>query len=662
MRSFVLGLCAAAIATAAQAKVVRIEVQQRAPIMGAFGQAGQYELLIGRFHGELDPRDPKNAIITDIALAPRNARGLVEYSATFQVAKPVDMGKASGFLFYNVPNRGNGSANGDADGHIRVVSGWQSDMAEAAGRQTLRAPIAKLRDGSPVTGPHTVRFFDMAKGSNGLALIGGIGAGAPSPHPLSLESAKARLVRKSTEFEAGQAIPAADFAFGDCRTAAFPGTPDPTRLCLRGGFDPAFVYELTYTAKDPLVQGIGFAATRDLNTFLRSAPASAGNPVAGSVKWTIAVGVSQSGNFLRTFTHLGFNQGEDGKQVFDGMNPQIAGRMVPLNMRFGVPGGAANLYEVGNEGALWWSRYNDKVRGLGTTSLLDRCNATKTCPKIVETFGSTEFWGLRMSPNLVGTDAAADIPLPANVRRYYFPSVTHGSGNGAWAVLPRNAPGAGACALPANPNSTSESLRALTKALEAWVATDKAPPPSVYPTLAKGDLVLPTSQHLGFPSIPGAPSPDGKFKTFLLYDLGPGYIRKDGSGVASKSPPKIDGTLTSLVPRVDADGNETSGIRTPWVSAPLGTYLGWNVQASGFYAGQQCGFQGGYIPFAATRAERMANGDPRLSLEERYGTHAGFVAKVKAAADALVGQGYLLQADATRIVAAADASAVLRGR
>lgn len=656
MRALMLGLCALGVATTAQAEVLRMEVASRAP---AQTQPG-HEILIGRFFGELDPRDPRNAVITDIQLAPRNARGMVEYSATFEIAKPVDLSRASGFLFYNVPNRGNGRATPDADGHIRVVSGWQSDLAEAPGRQTLRAPIARNRDGSPITGPHTVRFVDMPRGGNGLPLLGGIGAGAPSPLPFTTDTAKARLVRKRGEYDAGEAIPARDFAFGDCRTAAFPGTPDPTRLCLRGGFDPAHAYELTYTAKDPLVQGIGFAATRDLNTFLRSAPASAGNPVAGGVKWTIAVGVSQSGNYLRTFLNLGFNQGEDGKRVFDGMNPQIAGRQVPLNLRFGVPGGAASLYDAGSEGALWWSAYDDRTRGLGRTSLLDSCNRTNTCPRIFETFGSTEFWGLRMSPNLVGTDAARDIPLPANVRRYYFPSVTHGSGNGAWAVVARTAPGFGQCALPANPNSTAEHIRALQKALEAWVARDEAPPPSLYPTLAKGELVLPTAQHLGFPAIPGAPAPDGKFKTFLLYDFGPTYLRRTASGVISKSPPTIGGTITSLVPRVDADGNEVGGVRTPWMQVPLGTYLGWNVQASGYYAGQQCGFQGGYIPFAQTRAERMRRGDPRPSLEERYGNHQGFVDRVRAATQDLVRQRLLLPEDAARIVREADASSVLK--
>jgi hypothetical protein len=645
--------------SAAEAKVVRIEVESRAPIAGSFGSAGPYELISGRFFGELDPRDPKNAIITDLKLAPRNARGMVEYSATFQLAKPVDMAKASGFLFYSVPNRGRGAATGDPEGHVRLVSGWQGDIPPARGVQSASVPHAK-----GVTGPVMVRFTDMPRGAASLPIVAGLGGGVPQSHPASMDPAKARLIRRRSDTEAGVAVAAADFAFADCTATPFPGKPDPARLCVRGGFDPAYAYELAYVAKEPPVLGVGFAVTRDLNTFMRYAAgtAAAPNPVAGQVKWAIAVGVSQSGNYLRSFLNLGFNQGEDGRIVFDGMNPQIAGRHVPLNVRFAVPGGAAGLYEPGSEGVLWWGRYADKARGLPAASLLDRCSATRTCPKIFETFGSSEFWGLRMSPNLVGTDARADIPLPANVRRYYFPSVTHGGGSGGFALVARNAPGSGGCVLPANPNPTSEQLRALTRALQDWVSKGAAPPPSVYPTLAHGDLVLPTSQHLGFPTIPGAPAPDGHFNAFTVYDFGPTYLRKDVSGVMGRVPPAIVGPIPSLVPKVDADGNETSGLKSVHAMVPLGTYLGWNVQAGGYFAGKQCGFTGGYIPFANTRAERLAAGDPRPSLEERYGTHGNFVTKVREAAAQLVAGRYLLAEDAARIVGQAEASQVLQAR
>jgi hypothetical protein len=118
--------------------------------------------------------------------------------------------------------------------------------------------------------------------------------------------------------------------------------------------------------------------------------------------------------------------------------------------------------------------------------------------------------------------------------------------------------------------------------------------------------------------------------------------------------------VPTYVPRVNGDGNETAGVPSVQMQAPLGTYLGWNAVRSGFFAGQGCGFQGGWIPFAKTKAERLANFDPRLSLEERYGTHAAYVALVRRAADQAVRDRFLLPEDAARMVQEADASDVLR--
>ncbi len=592
------GVALGALAAAAEAGVTRIEIESRTPVAGSFGDAGAYELVTGRYFGEVDPKDKRNTIITDLALAPRNARGMVEYSATFALARPVDAAKASGVLFYDVPNRGNGRAVGDAGGHMHLISGWQGDIPPAPGRQTATVPIARNPDGSSVSGPVFARIVDPPAGARSVALVGGIGAGVPRPEPLSLDSSRARLVRKTSDTDAGKAVPASAWAFADCSVTTFPGKPDPHMLCLKDGFDPKFAYELSYTGKDPAVLGIGFAAVRDLVSFFHhgaNAPATP-NPVAGQVKWTIGVGVSQSGNFLRSFIHLGFNADEAGRIVFDGVNPQIAARQVPLNVRFAAPGGAANLYEPGSEGVLWWGAYTDKTRGLGKTSLLDRCMATKTCPKIMETFGSAEFWGLRMSPDLVGIDAKADIPLPENVRRYYFPSVTHGGGPGGFPILTMTSGGVANCTLPANPNPVSDSMRALTRSLVEWVTDGKEMPPSRYPMLAKGDLVAANSKALGYPAIPGAPKPDGKLNPVLVYDFGAGYVKADVSGVMEKTPPAIKARPPSLVPRVDADGNETTGVPSVQLRVPLGTYVGWNETSSGFYKGERMRLPGWIHP------------------------------------------------------------------
>jgi hypothetical protein len=203
-------------------------------------------------------------------------------------------------------------------------------------------------------------------------------------------------------------------------------------------------------------------------------------------------------------------------------------------------------------------------------------------------------------------------------------------------------------------------MRAVTKSLVDWVTTGKEPLASRYPRLTAGDLVEPYAAAMGFPSIPKQPQPDGKLNRFPLQFFGSAFIANDVSGVMSVVPPGIKEESPSLVPRVNADGNETSGIPSVQARVPLGTYLGWNTFAGGYYKGQGCGFQGGYIPFAKTKAEREAAKDPRLSLEERYGTHDGFVAKVKTAAAELEKEGFLLPDDAQRIVKQAEESNVLK--
>lgn len=648
------------LAVPARAQVMRLEVTSR-DLAPAGGVAGQFEILRGRVHGEVDPLDRRNRIIQDLDLAPRNARGRVEYVATFTLARPVDPARASGMLIYSVVNRGNGTVELSEDGHVSVVSGWQGDVVPSPSNQSIAVPVAKNADGSTITGPVLQRFVNMPVGTTTMSLR----AGSGYPHAASDQQA-AVLTTSTSESSDGvksgtTVVPRTDWALADCRTTPFPGTPDPSRLCVRGGFDSTRLYELVYTARDPLVLGIGLAATRDLVAFLRHERQDATgtpNPVAGLIRHAVSIGNSQSGNFIRTFIHLGFNEDLAGRIVWDGAFPRIAARQTPMNFRFALPGGAVDLYEPGSEGVLWWSRYEDSVRGRGPAAgLLDRCTATSTCPKIIEAFGSAEFWGLRMSPNLIGTDAKTDIPLPANVRRYYMPGTTHGGGRGGFRAAATG--GAGNCALPGNPNPMNEQFRALDAVLIDWVSKGTPPPESRYPTLGRGELVPATTAATGFPSIPGHRPIDGLVKVVLDYDYGAGYIGNDVSGVISRMPPRIVQAIPTYVPRVDADGNETSGLPSVLHQAPLGTYLGWNVAGSGLFAGQICGFQGGYVPFAATAAERQKAGDPRLSVEERYGTLEGYVCTVRDAAEAAVRDRFLLRDDADRMIREAEQSEVL---
>ncbi len=676
-RVAVVLLCLAGAVPRASAQVTRLEVLSREPM--APGQAGgvsagaapvglalPYELIRGRVHGEVDPADRRNAIIQDLALAPRNANGRVEYVATFALARPIDLARASGVLVYTVVNRGNGGAVASAEGHVSLVSGWQGDLPAAADKQTIAVPVARNQDGTPITGRMIARFVNAAPGTTTLPLRHAtIGNPPPAYPPAGLEQPDARLISVGGETAAGEqrdvrVVPRAEWAFADCRRVPFPGTPDPTQLCLKSGFDPARLYQLAYAVRDPLVLGLGLAATRDIATFLRTAAADAQgtpNPVAGAIRHVVAIGDSQSGNFIRTFIHLGFNEGLDGRRVWDGAFPRIAARQTPINVRFGVPGGAASLFEAGSEPAIWWGRYEDRRRRRTAASLLDRCTASQTCPKIVEAFGSAEFWGLRMSPDLVGTDARRDIPLPVGVRRYYHPGTTHGGGRGGFVI--DAAPAPAGCTLPANPNPQADTTRALTRALIAWVVHGTAPPESRYPRLDRGELVEPKTMAAVFARIPGARDPAPLLNPVLDYDFGEGLVLNDLTGVLRAAPPRVRQVLPSLVPRVGADGNEHDGVPSVLHQAPLGTYLGWNAFAAGFFKDQGCGFSGGYVPFARTRVEREARRDPRPSLEERYQSHDGYVRAVRAAADAAVAERFLLREDADRLIAEAERSDVL---
>jgi hypothetical protein len=662
-------VCAALLAFAfqAQARVRRIVIDKAKSATPAFngksfGKVGPYERIVGHAYGELDPNDSHNAIIQDIQLAPRNNRGMVEYVATFTLTKPIDISKGSNLLIYEVPNRGRKvEVEGSEDGDTYLSSGWQGDIPDAKSLdlnapETLVVPIAKNPDGSAITGPVLARIKNT-RGSTAKLIV----YSRPIPYlPASLDTRQAILTSRTSESTDGSSspqitIPSSDWAWADCTQMPFPGTPDPSKVCLKKGFDPALLYQLVFSAKDPLVLGVGFAATRDIVSFFRNADKDddgTPNPIAKKISLAIGQGSSQSGNFIRSFIHLGFNQDESGKIVWDGAMPHIAGRQIALNIRFALPDGAADPYEPGSDGLVWWSDWADTKRGRKTGGLLDRCTATRSCPKIFETFGATEFWALRMSPDLVGTSAAEDIPLPDNVRRYYFPGTTHGGGSGGFdpAPPPPARGRAGTCVLPANPNPEFYAMEALLVAMKDWLQKGTPPPPSQYPRLIDGSLVPPTKSAMGFPTIPGLAFKDSFENPLLDYEWGPNFVYNDFSGVISKEPPAIKQVVPLLVPKVNSDGNEIAGVPSVLHQAPLGTYLGWNITAEGFFKGQFCAFTGGYIPFARTKAERIASQDPRLSLEERYGNKEGYVAAVRKAAEKAVRDRFLLPEDAEQLI------------
>lgn len=678
------------------AEITRIVIDKRTPLhdKGSGRSTSQYEEIRGRLFGEVIPKSASNALIQDIELAPVNKRGNVEYISTFTLFRPVDPAKNSRVLLDLIPNRGNrdivSSVDGKADpayydrGYSMVWIGWQGDLPEEPSAQTsaehlamesIRVPRARHKDGSPVLGRYLIRVPTLGDaGPKGALMKLDQGrAGALAYFPASYDTHRATLTGGPAEDVTGTPkgkrypIKPEDWSWWNCAKNASPDTATiPADLCvkrLRGEFSAAETYLLVFTARDPLVLSLGMAATRDAISFFRYARAGStakNNPLSGQIDYVVSQGQSQVGNLVKTFIALGFNQDERGRIVWDGANAHIAGRRTPINYRFATPGSSATLFMPGSEGILWWGKAADALRGGPAGSLLDRCEISHTCPKVFETLGGAELWNQRMTPGMVNFDLKSDIALPDNVRRYYFPGTQHGGGRGGFATRGTNAAGDSSgpitCTLQLNPNPEKDQMRALTVALIDWVSSGKPPPASRYPLLANGELVRDSVGSYTFPSIPGAPKPFGLANPVIVYDYGRQFDSVDMSGVILKQPPDIKGVVPALVAQVDADGNETSGVPSVQHLAPLGTYLSWNTYKEGPYAGQICSYFAGFVPFSRTPPERLASGDPRRSIEERYGNRQGYVCAVQNAAWKSVKERFLLKEDAQRLIAEATAA------
>jgi hypothetical protein len=637
------------LASTAQAAVTRVEIARREPLAGgqAFGSVGAYEKVAGRFHGELDPAHPLNRVIVDLDLAPRSARGRVEYSADFYLLRPADLARGNGALFYDVNNRGtkralvqHNSARPADDpstpedvgngflmrhGFSVVWSGWIPGPATRPYDLKLTVPVARGPDG-----PLSQLVWDDISFNNATTTEAKLAFAVADP-------ASATLMVHERPDGPAVTVPAGQWQLVGDRTVRLLPAGTPFRI--------GTLYQLVYRASNPPVSGISFAATRDLVAFLRHERAdTAGtvNPLAGAggnpaITRALAHGTSQSGRYLRDFVHEGFNEDEAGRRVFDGVNPHIAAARIFLNHRFAQPDrGAGGLYPD-QSFPFAYETQADPLSGR-QDGLLARCSARATCPRVLHTVSSNEYWNAAHS--LVTTDPLGqrDGTPPDGVRIYHIAGTQHLGGRGA--AMPR-----GICALPPNPVDARPVLRAMTLALDAWVKDGTPPPPSRHARLDDGSLV--PIERLGFPRLPGVEIPAAPVPRKRL-DYGPDWAK----GILSRVLPEaIAPAYPVLVPRVDADGNEVAGIRLPDVAVPTATSTGWALRASGVGAtGAICGLDGSHVPFARTKAEREAKGDPRPSLAERYADHADYVARVRQAATALERERYLLAEDVQRIV------------
>jgi hypothetical protein len=689
----------------ADARITHIEITKTEPAFDgqSFGDAGAYEHLTGQATGELDPADPANSGIQDINLAPRNARGMVEYVTNIELLKPAEMARGNRVLFFEVNNRGNklapaafdaGVAGGVAErnalssagdgwlmglGNTMVWFGWEMDVRPGMSRIGMPAIVAHGHDGSAITGIVRAEIITPVPATSvPISLsqqIQNYPVDSYDSYPTAnldnsapfVDGFLPTLTVRAREQDPREPIPNSAWSFGTCGQDGAP-TPDEKHLCYRDEFKPGRLYELIYRAKDPTVGGLGFAAARDLGAFLRNSDkddSGTANPVYRPDNLAIIEGSSQSGRMIRSLLALGFNRDETGRRVFDGAFPHIGGGLMPLNIRFGQPVRAwgeqtDHLYPA-YDFPFTYARQTDPLTER-TGGLFDRCNATDTCPKLFHVATALEMWEGRQSLGLTDPLGRTDVADPPNVRTYIMASTQHGP-----APLPLAArPPFGNCQQQPNPNPQIWTMRALMTAFIGWVRDGIEPPPSAKPSIADGTLVPP--DRVRFPEIPAnfygevdrpAVSPLRIYDTLHVLDFGPLYHPEDSSGIITREPPQVGpGSYGILEMQVDADGNDLAGIRSVFLQTPIGTYTGWNLNRRDRFENGMCNLQGSFIPFAATKAERIATGDPRLSIEERYPSRDVYLAAFKKAADDLAAQRFLLPDDADALVKAAETEGI----
>ncbi len=676
----------------AHAHLTKFDVTSRGPAFGGFSWPGveSYEKIVGIGSGEVNPLDPKNSVMVDIQLAPRNPNGNVEYSFDFYILKPLDLTKGAHKVMYEPPNRGSktwaniarfsGSTNDPASqtapavldnnfflrrGYTIVFSGWdqaaglRSAKSEAAFVTAIDLPVAQNPDRSPITGP-------------GYEYIVTGNATFPLTYPAATldksDTNKVKLTHRVHLDDVPKVLASSAWDYTNLSGTAIKLNASPDAAPCDNSTPPKCpfiandIYEFMYAAKNPTVNTIGLAAIRDFNAWLRYETAdSAGNanPLAGDIQRIYTEVVSQPGRTLNDFTHLGFNQAENGKKVFDGMLQWIAaGDGLSMNFRFSQPGRTErNRQEhLFNEATFPFANVmtTDPITGI-RDSRFARCEMTHTCPVAMEIYSANEYWVKAASLLHTTPDGKKDLADSPFARNYLISSHQHGTGS---------ATSKGNCQQFQNPLNSAPVQRALWIAMDEWVTRGKEPPDSRVPTFHEKTLVPPNQSAVGFPSIPGVTF-TGLETTRYRFNWGndhfydprsPNFgipfvnppINSDGVSIPFAPPyennPKNGPIYPSFVPKTDRDGNDISGIRLADVTVPVATYTGWALR-SGPQANDGCESSGQFIPFPKTAADRQATGDPRLSTAERYGTLNQYMREVAFALRKMVHQRLLLCED-----------------
>ena len=625
-----------------QAAVLQVIVESRTPFAEDVpGKVGPYERIRGRVVYALDPNHEANKSVVDLTLAATNGEGLVEFYADFEIIAPVDRSLAKRTVLYDINNRGRRLWGMQPfflrHGYVTVSSGWIAEVPVDGRLLRIEAPVALGEDGVPIVG--LVRAeLSTDVGTNQLPLAS---RGALAYEPVIDSLAKAELTKRRRERDMPELIPRDGWELLLVNGPQEEGSGLIEAVIeMPGGFEPGFLYDLTYEARGSVVQGAGFAAIRDFVSFLKhdgsdSNPLrdSNGQPLASRV---IGEGRSQSGRALRMFLYEGFNTDEQGRQVFEGVMPVISGGGQGFfNHRFASPTRTANehtghLYPVD----VFPFTYGEETHHITNEpdSLLRRSRADGTAPRVMHLDTTSEYW--HRSASLVLTDPSGmrDTVMPDDVRVYVFGGSQHG---------PSSRP-SDRGQLPPNPNVYQPFLETLFVAMDKWITDGTPPPRSVYPTIDAGTLVPWVAESTGWTALPGVNYPT-TIQQPEPVDYGSDFAE---TRRIDHHPPKRHVSLRYgvRVPVLDADNNERGVLRMPAVSVPVATYTGWNLRNPSIGVPEALlGLAGGYLEFPKTERDRVASGDPRRSIEERYADFNTYLEKTMRAADTLILTGYLLE-------------------